>query len=78
MPNVRFIDLHTHSSASDGTEAPGRIAELASELGLAAVALTDHDTVAGLPEFLESGKRFPDLETIAGVEISCSWRGGRS
>lgn len=73
MLNNRYIDLHTHSSASDGTDAPERIAELASDLGLAAVALTDHDTVAGAAAFMESGKRFPDLETIAGVEISCSY-----
>ena len=41
-----YIDLHTHSTASDGTDAPARIVELAFELGLKAVALTDHDTTA--------------------------------
>ena len=41
----RYIDLHNHSTASDGTDAPARIPALAAELGLAAVALTDHDTV---------------------------------
>ena len=40
------IDLHTHSTASDGSNAPGDIPRIAAEAGLAAVALTDHDTVA--------------------------------
>ena len=51
-----YIDLHTHSTASDGTDAPARVFELAAALGLKAVALTDHDTVAGLPEFLAAGE----------------------
>jgi len=71
--NSGYIDLHTHSCASDGTDAPSRIVELAAEAGLLAVALTDHDTVAGVAEFLEAGKRFPALETIGGVELSCSY-----
>ena len=66
----RFIDLHTHSTASDGTCAPAELAELARKAGLAAVALTDHDTTAGIPEFLEAGKNAGDLETIPGVELS--------
>ena len=65
-----YIDLHVHSSSSDGSDAPGGIAELAAAAGLAAVALTDHDTVGGIPEFLEAAKRFPELEAISGVEIS--------
>ena len=73
MLNGNFIDLHTHSTTSDGTDAPERIVELAAELGLAAVALTDHDTVSGIGAFLEAGKRFPSVETVGGVEISCSY-----
>ena len=61
MLNGDCIDLHTHRSASDGTDAPARIVELAAELGLKAVALTDHDTTAGVAEFLEAGRRFPEV-----------------
>ena len=64
------IDLHTHSTASDGGDAPAALPRLASEAGLAAVALTDHDTVAGIPEFLASGEKHPDVETIPGVELA--------
>ena len=43
-------DLHTHTTASDGTLSPRQLVALAGELGLGAVAITDHDTVAGLAE----------------------------
>ena len=68
-----YMDLHTHSTASDGTDAPARVLELAAGLGLKAVALTDHDTVAGLEEFIAAGKRHPEIEAVPGVEISCSY-----
>ena len=68
-----FIDLHTHSTASDGTLHPEEIFSLARELQLAAVALTDHDTVAGIAEFLDAGKEFPECEAIPGVELACSF-----
>ena len=66
----RFVDLHTHSVASDGTFSPAEIAAAADEMGLAAVALADHDTVSGVEGFIEAGKRFSELETVPGVEIS--------
>ena len=65
--------MHTHSTASDGTDAPARILELAAELGLKAVALTDHDTTSGLPEFIDAGDRLPEIIAVPGVEISCSY-----
>ena len=68
-----YIDLHTHSTASDGTDAPARVFELAAALELKAVALTDHDTVAGLPEFVAAGAGHPEIEAVPGVEISCSY-----
>ncbi len=68
-----FIDLHTHSRASDGSDPPERILELAAAAGLAAVALTDHDTLSGIPGFLSAQPRFPETEAISGVEISCSY-----
>ena len=46
----QFVDLHMHSTASDGTRAPRDVVTAAKAVGLAAIALTDHDTVAGLEE----------------------------
>jgi len=71
----RCIDLHNHSTASDGTDAPARIPALAAELGLAAVALTDHDTVGGIAEFLAAAAEYPQVEAVPGVEISCEYSG---
>ena len=68
-----IIDLHTHSSVSDGTLAPGELFMLAQEIGLKAVALTDHDNINGLPEFLAAGREHPECEAIAGVEVACSF-----
>lgn len=63
------IDLHAHSTASDGTLAPEDVAKRAKENGLRACALTDHDTTDGVREFLnECGKI--GVEGVAGVEIS--------
>ncbi len=66
------IDLHTHSTASDGTLSPARLAETAAEYGLIAIALTDHDTVDGVGEFLSECGRL-GIEGIAGVEISAEY-----
>ena len=51
-----MIDLHLHSDASDGTKKPLEVLREAKKKGLYAIALTDHDTVAGIPEILESGE----------------------
>lgn len=66
---MRHVDLHLHSSASDGTMTPGRLALKASETGLDLVSLTDHDTTAGLPEFIE-GCRDRGLAALPGIELS--------
>ena len=66
----KLIDLHVHSNASDGTFQPAEVARMAGEKKLAAIALTDHDTTAGVREFLEEGKKYPDTEFIPGVELS--------
>ncbi len=66
-----YIDLHTHSTASDGTFTPAEVYNSALDLNLTAVALTDHDTVDGLDEFLEAGKYHPECEAVPGVEIAC-------
>jgi predicted metal-dependent phosphoesterase TrpH len=64
-----FVDLHTHSTASDGSRAPGEVVRAARAAGLVAVALTDHDTLAGLPEARSTGAAI-GLRVIAGVELS--------
>ena len=66
----RSIDLHTHSTASDGSCTPSELIELAAAADLAAVALTDHDTAAGIPEFLAAARKKPSLLAIPGVELS--------
>jgi predicted metal-dependent phosphoesterase TrpH len=71
----KLIDLHTHSTASDGSCSPAEVVRLAKEGGLAAVALTDHDTVDGLPEAAAAGEEF-GVEVIPGVEISAQFPGG--
>jgi predicted metal-dependent phosphoesterase TrpH len=64
-----FIDLHTHSNASDGSCPPREVVRLAKERRLKAIALTDHDTIDGLAEAVAAGNEF-GLEVIPGVEIS--------
>ncbi len=65
-------DLHTHSVFSDGTFTPTEIIMEAKGLGLGAVALCDHNTVSGLPEFLSSAEE-QGIEAVAGVEFSTVW-----
>jgi len=65
-----LIDLHTHSTASDGSLSPVQILELAQKKGVRALALTDHDSIAGIKEIQTAVHSFP-LEFITGVEISC-------
>ncbi|MDI6854226.1 MAG: PHP domain-containing protein [Deltaproteobacteria bacterium] len=72
---MELIDLHTHSSASDGTMAPKDLVRLAKERGLKAVALTDHDTIDGLAEAVAAGEQW-DIEVVPGVEISARHPGG--
>lgn len=64
-----WIDLHAHSTASDGTLSPTELARLGKEIGLRALALTDHDTAAGLPEFLAETARL-GLEAVPGMETT--------
>jgi predicted metal-dependent phosphoesterase TrpH len=66
---VTRIDLHAHSSASDGTERPAEVIRAAAAAGLDVVALTDHDTTAGWAEALAA--RPPGLTVVPGVEFSC-------
>lgn len=67
---IPFIDLHCHSTFSDGTSTPAEIVAMAKNLGLKAVTLTDHDTTLGLPELFSAAKT-NGLEAIPGIEFSC-------
>jgi predicted metal-dependent phosphoesterase TrpH len=71
----RRIDLHTHSTHSDGSFHPGHLVELAKEKGLRAIALTDHDTVAGVEEAMIAGEAL-GVEVVPGVEISAQFGPG--
>jgi predicted metal-dependent phosphoesterase TrpH len=68
------IDLHTHSTVSDGTLGPAEVIEAAAAAGLDAVALTDHDNLAGWPEAAAAARGL-GVEFVPGVEISCRWYG---
>lgn len=67
--NERYIDLHTHSLASDGTDTPCEVAEKALQADLAAFALTDHDTVVGVEEAMKKAREL-GIECIPGCEIA--------
>jgi predicted metal-dependent phosphoesterase TrpH len=67
-----FVDLHMHSTASDGALAPAAVIAAASRAQLSAIALTDHDTVDGLPEAIRAGAE-AGIRVIAGVELSAVW-----
>lgn len=66
---MKLCDLHTHSVFSDGTWTPEELIRQAERLGLEAIALTDHNTVAGLPDFLVAAQN-REVEAVAGVEFS--------
>lgn len=70
------IDLHTHSSVSDGTDTPEELVRKAAAAGLDVVALTDHDTFDGLNAAVAEGQRI-GVQVLRGMELSCS-RGGDS
>jgi predicted metal-dependent phosphoesterase TrpH len=69
---MKYCDLHTHSVYSDGTFTPEELISAAKQAGLAAVALTDHNTVAGLPCFLAAAQG-SGVEAVPGVEISTDY-----
>lgn len=71
---VKTCDLHAHSNHSDGTLTPAALAFAAKEAGLSAVALTDHNTVSGLREFINACEEHR-IEAVPGVEISTVYEG---
>ena len=65
-----MIDLHTHTTASDGSCSPAELLRLAKEVSLEALAVTDHDTLAGLPEAQDAAEEL-GIEFVPGLELAC-------
>lgn len=74
MPD--YVDLHLHSTCSDGIRTPAEVAALAAQAGLRAIALADHDNLDGI-DALRSAAAELDLEVLSGVELSVVWRNWR-
>jgi len=72
-----MTDLHTHSKASDGDFTPAMLVREAEKKGVRALALTDHDTLDGLPE-AENEAKAASIRFIHGIEININWKGDRS
>ena len=71
---MKRIDMHVHTTASDGTCSPAEVVKLAKEKGLAAIAITDHDTVSGYEEAKKAGEEL-GIEVVPGIEISTRYLG---
>ena len=71
---MREIDLHVHTNISDGSESPAETVRYAHELGLRAIAITDHDSVNGVAEAQQAGREY-GVEVVAGMELGCGWYG---
>lgn len=70
---METIDLHVHSTASDGSLTPSEVADEAMRMNVSAIALTDHDTIDGVKEIMEYTKDKP-LEVVPGIELSCYYQ----
>ena len=64
-----MLDLHSHTTASDGSLTPTQVVQLARKKGFSLIAVTDHDTMGGVAEALEAGKKY-NVDVVPGVEIS--------
>ena len=71
---MKAIDLHVHSTKSDGSYTPTELVNYALEKGLSAFALTDHDTTGGITEALAAA-RGKNIEVIPGIEFSSEYEG---
>ena len=72
---MREVDLHVHTTASDGTMSPAEVVRYAKEKGLRAIAITDHDTTEGIQEGIYEGTRL-NVKVIPGVELSVDFSKG--
>ncbi len=66
------FDLHLHSNCSDGFDAPARVVEQAKECGVTLLALTDHDSVSGVPEAMQAGERL-GMRVLPAIEMDTEW-----
>lgn len=73
VTNNKYVDLHVHSNVSDGTKSPSEVVKHASDVGVAVMALTDHDTVAGIDEAAAAAKEY-GVCLVPGIEISAGYR----
>lgn len=71
---MKYADMHIHTTASDGSVSPSEVVKLAAEAGLAAIAITDHDTVSGIAEAKIAGSRL-GVDIIPGIEVSTDYLG---
>ena len=65
------VDLHSHTTASDGTLAPRELVRLAARHGVRVLAVTDHDSTSGIAEAMDEARHLPPLEIVPGLEINC-------
>src|SRR2546421_2235287 len=72
---TNYIDLHTHSTASDGIYSPTELFQRAKDNGLRVLALTDHDSTGGLDEAAQAARKL-DIDFIPGIEINTDVSGG--
>src|SRR5437879_7775476 len=72
---TNYIDLHTHSTASDGIYSPAELLQRAKDSGLRVLALTDHDSTGGLDEAAQAARKL-DIDFIPGIEINTDVSGG--
>ncbi len=70
---MRAVDLHVHSNKSDGSMPPAELVSYAASKHLRAFALTDHDTIDGIPEAMDAASSFPETEVIPGIELSTEY-----
>lgn len=71
---MKYIDLHLHTTASDGSFPPTDVVRMAAEAGFTAIAITDHDNTTGLAEAMEAGQRY-GVEIVPGIELSADYHG---
>ncbi|HTY76991.1 MAG TPA: PHP domain-containing protein [Candidatus Bathyarchaeia archaeon] len=69
------VDLHTHTTASDGTYSPTELVAEAAQRGVRVLAITDHDSTDGLPEAMAAATAYRPLEILPGIEINCDVEG---
>lgn len=70
-----MIDLHSHTTASDGRSTPEELVSRARAAGVTVLSVTDHDTVAGLDASMQAARELGGIEIVPGIEISASWKG---